>query len=211
MVRELLRRARRFLGQAMDLKGGIMLAMPIREACTAGHWDSRLTVQRLTEFHAGLPVQETELLSRLQQGHKLHVLEDAGRILSHGWVSGAGCTVLVLHDMRFTVPASSIYVWDCHTAPEERNRGHFQRLLAGILDSYPNTEVAYVAVDVRNAASRRALQRTGFRPVFQYFGLRLFRHPVIGLARVGRRLFRGQVAFDRIGERKCGTPSSACW
>ena len=143
-------------------------------------------------------MSDAGLMKRRQAGHVLFGQEDDGRLAAYGWVSGAGCTVGILHDMTFKVPARSIYIWDCYTAPEARNRGRFQALLGGILDSYPDIDTAFVAVDVGNKPSRRALEKTGFRPLFRYCGLRLFRRPVMGIARLGGGIVRTQSAFDRL-------------
>ncbi len=139
--------------------------------------------------------------------HRLYAIADKGRVCAYGWVSGPGQEVRVLHALTFTVPPRCIYIWDCLTLPEERNRGRYKALLRGMLSTVPEAGTAYVAVDLGNTASRRALERVGFRPLFKYFGMKLFGSPVFALAYDDGRILRAQSAFDHIGTKAAGMDS----
>lgn len=136
---------------------------------------------------------------RRLQGHMLYAVVEEGSVRAYGWVSGAGLEIQVLHTMTFTVPPHCIYIWDCLTVPGERNRGLYKALLRGMLGTLSEGGMAYVAVDLGNSPSRRALDRVGFRPLFTYYGLKLFGRSVLGLAYHGGRIVPAQRAFDSLG------------
>ena len=144
-------------------------------------------------------LEKSTVLQRMEQGHVLYGLEDEGIIVTYGWVSGGGCKVGILHDISLIVPQEAIYIWDCLTVPSQRNRGRFQALLQGIIERHDRIHTAYIAVDTRNDASIRALFKTGFQPLFRYYGVRLLQKPALGISIKQWRVARAQRTFDSLG------------
>jgi len=197
-LRRLAGTARRAWGWIFEVKGGLMLAVAARQAPAV---EQAMPVPGFTEIttHGDDAVLSAAPVARRRdQGHVLYAIVEEGNVRAYGWVSGAGLEVQVLHAMTFTVPPRCLYIWDCLTVPGERNRGRYKALLRGMLATLPQTGTAYVAVDLGNAPSRRALERVGFRPLFRYYGMKLFGRPVLGLAYHSGRIEPAQRAFDKL-------------
>lgn len=198
MFRRILRRIKGILLWLVELKGGMMLAMPVRHSHPSQTPSPRHGVEPLTELPKVAPLDAGRLVERVRQGHVLYGIVERESLVVSGWVSAAGSRITILHNMTFQVPTRCIYIWDCHTLPAERGRGRFQALLYGILDQCQAVDTAFVAVDSRNAPSIRALQKVGFQPLFRYYGLKLFNRPVLGLARTPGGFRSAQEAFDHV-------------
>lgn len=208
VLRRLAGNARRALGRNFEFKGGLMLGLPAQRHPSPNGLMHSPGFTEITAVTDDAALSAPFVDGRRAQGHVLYAIIEEGQVRAYGWVSGAGLEVHVLHAMTFTVPPRCIYIWDCLTSPAERNRGRFQALLRGILVVAPEAGTAYVAVDLGNTASRRALEKVGFRPLFRYYGLKLLGRPVLALAHTRGRISRAQRAFDQLGADAAGQGAS---
>jgi GNAT superfamily N-acetyltransferase len=198
-LRRWLRPVRALALRVIEFRRGIMLGMIVpreREAAS----EAGLHVEQVDCLPADSPVGIEKLVRRQRDGHVLYGIVANDALLTFSWVSSTGATVEVLHAMVLRVPERSIYIWDGFTRPDQRSRGLHQHLLRRIVLQHPDIDTAYVAVDVHNAPSIRALTKAGFQPLFRYYGLKLFNRPVLALARTPRGLAPAQRSFDRIAE-----------
>lgn len=180
-----------------EFKIGIMLQQPVVHAS--------LTLPEGAEFvltdsyRDTLPFSKKEFEKRREQGHLLYELMVEGIPVSYGWLAAPGVPVGILHELNMRVPDHALYIWDCATPPQHRGKGYFQILLKGMIQSQgPQTSIALVAVDSNNTASRAALKRVGFQPLFTYWSCRLFGKVILSQALKDGKLTWGQVPFDRL-------------
>lgn len=194
-LRTLLRPIKNRASKTAEFKGGLFLR---GTGVPESQDDQEGELRELLSDPAGLAIGARQFQRRREQGARCYGLHYQGRILASGWVSGPGCRVTILHDMTLVVPQDAVYIWDCQTVAEVRQRGHFQRLLRQISRAQAPTTRILVAVDWRNHASRAALKKTGFQPLFSYWGLRLFGHSVAGVAVKSYQFMNAQKALDRL-------------
>jgi ribosomal protein S18 acetylase RimI-like enzyme len=199
LLRRLLRPVKVRVLRIVEFRRGIMLVTAVPPH-RGGAREATCRVSLIESLPADSPLEEAKVLQRWSEGHFLYgiVIDDA--LITQSWVSGAGAAVGVLHSMVLEVPNRSIYIWDGSTRPDQRSRGLHQQLLRGIVERHPGIDVAYAAVDVNNAPSIRALTKAGFRPLFRYYGLKLFNRPVLAVARTAKGLGPAQRSFDQITE-----------
>lgn len=148
----------------------------------------------------GLPVSKEEFARRVSEGHKFYELFVNDKPVVYGWVACVGAHVGVLHHLKLTVPDNAIYVWDVVTAPEHRGQGLLGIMLGRIFNLHSrSTRVAWSAVAVGNHASRRALAKAGFNPMFTYFTIQLLGRTIFSAVLKKGRLMRAQPVFDCLG------------
>ena len=196
LLRRLLRPVKVRVLRIVEFRRGIMLVTAVPKRC-AGALEATCRVIRVESLPGDSPLEKEKVLQRWSEGHCLYGIMMDDALLAYGWVSGAAAAVGVLHAMVLHVPERSVYIWDCFTRPELRGRGLFQELLRGIVERHPGIDIAYSAVDVNNAPSIRAMTKAGFRPLFRYYGLKLFNRPVLGVALTSRGLGPAQHSFDQ--------------
>lgn len=199
-LKRLLRPGVQVLRRAIEIKAGILLARPVRDQPIGEHRkaESVPTVNKVREWKAGSPLSRGAFEKRIAEGNELYELSVDQQIVSYGWVARNGARIGVLHDLQLKVPDKAFYIWDCATIPEFQGQGHFQRLLNGIVAAHEFGSTALVAVDTRNKASRAALNRAGFEPVFTYFSVRGFGFDVLNGVVEARRLKKAQPRFDQL-------------
>ena len=208
-LRALARACLNAINKVVEVRGGLMLVMPIPITTPA---------QQTSDKHAGLvnvcnPVQVKEtwalqrnvVTKRLQQGHVMLCLEDHGELRSYCWVSLAGSSNDVFFGIMFEVPEDAIYIWDCATLPRYRKHGYYKTVLKAILSSHPGITSAYVAVDQLNHISRRALDRAGFRLCFRYWGIRFLRRQALCIALWDKRLLTLKQALAQLTQAPVAT------
>jgi ribosomal protein S18 acetylase RimI-like enzyme len=187
--------------RAFELKAGIMMAQPV---CDEGKGGSRLkvelspTVKKVRVWRDGFPISQAAFEKRIAEGNELFELFVDQHPASYGWVSRGGVRIGVLHDLQLTVPDRAFYIWDCATNPDFRGQGHFQGLLKAILSAHDNGTSALVAVDSKNEASRAALHRAGFQPLFTYFSIRVFGFVILSWVFEAGKLKKAQPRFDQL-------------
>ena len=206
LLRRLLRPVKVRVLRIVEFRRGIMLGRAVPRH-REGSGEAPYRVSRIESLPADFPLEEAKVLQRWSEGHSLYGIIIGDALITYSWVSDAGAAVGVLHSMVLKVPERSIYIWDCFTRPELRGRGLFQELLRGIVERHPGIDIAYSAVDVNNAPSIRAMTKAGFRPLFRYYGVKLFNRPVLAVARTSRGIGPAQRSFDQITAeaRRSGT------
>lgn len=100
---------------------------------------------------------------RLQDGHALFAVTDAGRVAAYLWASGAGAEVPLGLGVSFVVPDDMVYVWDCRTDPASQGRGFYRRGLEALRRRYAGRcRRCLVAAEWANAPAIRAMRAAGF-------------------------------------------------
>ncbi|SFM53968.1 Acetyltransferase (GNAT) family protein [Marinobacter zhejiangensis] len=194
---------KRRLMRVVEAKSGIMLHQPVKPGATGVRASAMLALT--TKYRQGLALSEGEFLRRTGQGNVLYELFVDGDPVCYGWVGQGGSRVGILHNLKLTVPDRAFYIWDCATLPDHRGRGHFQTLLKGLLECQgASSAAALAAVDTGNTASRKALEKAGFKPMFSYFSLRVGGRVLVSLAIRDGKLMRAQPEFDRVAGNALG-------
>jgi GNAT superfamily N-acetyltransferase len=107
---------------------------------------------------------DREAEERFREGQACAVARHAGDVVAYCWL--AVTPVPVAEIDRIVVPgAEEVYLYDAFTVPEWRGRGLFTVLLVELL-AYMRSRGrtrALIFVLARNEASRRAIERGGFR------------------------------------------------
>lgn len=155
-------------------------------------------VKRVRVWRDGSPISKAAFEKRIAEGNELFELFVDQHSASYGWVSRGGVRIGVLHDLQLTVPDRAFYIWDCATNPAFRGQGHFQGLLKAILSAHDNGTAALVAVDSKNKASRAALNKAGFQPLFTYFSLRVFGFVILSWVVEAGKFKKAQPRFDQL-------------
>ncbi len=188
---------KRKLGRMVEIKAGILLHQPVAAREGAGIPGAELA--RASVYRPDLDYSKDEFTRRNLRQNDLYELLVDQRPVCFGWVARAGARVGILHDIQMTVPDRAFYIWDCVTPPEYRGRGYFQSLLKQLVSSRDTgANLALVAVDTRNTASRKALAKAGFQPLFSYLSIRVLGRVVLAVANRGHRLSQAQILFDQL-------------
>ncbi|MDO3722398.1 GNAT family N-acetyltransferase [Marinobacter sp. chi1] len=196
-LRRWLGTGKRWFNRRVEFKIGIMMQQPVVRDSSRS--DDRCHFVRTQTHRAGLPFSLKEFEKRSQQGNFLYELFVDGNPVSYGWVAGPGAQVGILHELNMRVPEHALYIWDCATPEEHRGKGYFQTLLRSMMQSQGvETNVALVAVDSNNTASKAALKKVGFQPLFTYWSFRVFGRVVLSLALKDGRLTWAQPQFDQL-------------
>ena len=185
--------------KVLEIRGGVMLAMPVTATQTAPDGHARLgSVDDMARIKDTREPERGTTVRRLREGHIFHYLLDQGELCSYCWVSRAGSITEVFFGRRFEVPKTAVYIWDCATFPEHRNRGHYRTVLNAILSTEPGISTAYVAVDQLNRISLRGLESVGFNTCFMYWGIRLLGRYALCIALWDGRLLTLNTALARL-------------
>jgi CelD/BcsL family acetyltransferase involved in cellulose biosynthesis/ribosomal protein S18 acetylase RimI-like enzyme len=104
----------------------------------------------------------------MRNGRTLHTLLVAGRLACWGWSYWPqGPELIDVTQTELAYAPNSVSLYDFHTIPEFRGRRLYQALLTHILRTRfaEGAELAYIMVRDTNVASRKAIERVGFRVV----------------------------------------------
>ncbi len=198
-LRRWLRPLKRWFNRVFRVDAGIFLSRQISPGCSPRPTGIGL-LRDMTDtpmLRDGLPFSKTEFVRRVSAGHKFYELFVNDKPLVYGWVACVGAHVGVLHHLKLTVPDNAIYVWDVATAPEHRGQGLLGIMLDEIFNLHsPSTRVTWSAVAVSNHASRRALAKAGFNPMFTYFTIQVLGRTIFSAVLKKGRLVRAQPVFD---------------
>ncbi|QSP93691.1 GNAT family N-acetyltransferase [Marinobacter salinisoli] len=174
-----------------------MLQQPVRHDGPAEDKGRHLVLT--DEYRQRLPFSKNEFEKRGKQGNFLYELFVDDVPVCYGWMAGPGAKVGILHELNMRVPDHSLYIWDCATPEEHRGKGYFQSLLQMMMQAKgPETRFALVAVDSHNTASKAALKRVGFQPLFTYWSCRVFGRVILSMAFRDGKLTWAQPQFDRL-------------
>lgn len=115
----------------------------------------------------------------VKAGRTLHTLLVNGRLAAwgHSYWPTEPATLTEVGAVQLHFEPGSVSLYDFHTLPEFRGRKLYQALLTAILKQRfaEGAERAYITVLARNAPSRAAIERVGFRPVVVNEALWLFK------------------------------------
>lgn len=194
---------KRWLNRFFEVKAGIMLAQPttLSRACNDNIPTEKGVLIRTSQYRKTMPWRELAFDQRRLEGHTLYELWVGEQPVCYGWVAEPGTRVGILHDLHLRVPNDGFYIWDCATSPSARGKGYFCLLLRALVEgTYPDARQALVAVDTGNSASRRALQKAGFQPLFRYISARMMGRSLFSLAIRKGRPAPAQAEFDGIAD-----------
>ena len=126
----------------------------------------------------------------LRKGRTLHTLLVDGHLACWGWSYWPqGPERIDVTQTEIEYAPNSVSLYDFHTVPEFRGRRLYQALLTHILHTRfaEGAELAYIMVRDTNVASRKAIERVGFRVVAvdeisRLLGRSRVRHASVGAA-----------------------------
>jgi CelD/BcsL family acetyltransferase involved in cellulose biosynthesis/GNAT superfamily N-acetyltransferase len=139
----------------------------------------------------------------MRKGRTLHTVLVNGKLACWGWSywpKGPEIIDVIQDEIAFTPNSVSLY--DFYTVPEFRGRRLYQALLTHILHSRfaEGAERAYIMVREKNIASRKAIERVGFRLAGVDKIIRVLRW---------RKLVRSQSETEKTGEQSSGPKNEA--
>lgn len=177
------------------VKVGVLLYQPVRPRPPDGEG----ALLRVAQPSSRIGIKPSDYQRRVASGSALYEWQVANDIVTYGWVAGSHAVTKVLHDLTLRVPPEMFYIWDCETLPEHRGRRYFQAFLEALVSgAVPEKKFGLVAVDVHNAASRKALTRAGFRPLFTYCSVRVAGRTVLSLSWARYFIGGAQRQFDKL-------------
>jgi ribosomal protein S18 acetylase RimI-like enzyme len=196
LLRPLVQASRR----ATEFKAGILLAQVVGDGGTGQSSKAGLApaVSNVREWRADFSISHAAFEKRIAQGNELYELFVDQQAVSYGWVARHGVCIGVLHDLQLKVPDNAFYLWDCATNPAFQGQGHFQSLLKAILAAHESGTTALVAVDSKNDASRAALNKAGFQPVFTYVSIRVVGFVILSWVVEAGKFKKAQPRFDQL-------------
>ncbi len=112
-------------------------------------------------------------LGRFSADHRCFGLVTAeGALLCWGWLSGSvasGIKVPWEAGLFLALPQGLAYIWDCHTTPEQRQKGHYRSLLKALRHAAKAQGAGRVLIycNENNIASRRGILGAGFTPLIR--------------------------------------------
>lgn len=200
-LRRWLRPLKRWFNRTVQIEAGIFLSRPIEQNPPPDQ-NGAVQVSDMTdmaELRPDLPFSEKEFKRRVNEGHRFFELFVDREPVSYNWVACSGANIGILHELRLQVPENALYLWDGATTPEHRGKGFLSVMINGILqDLSHNTRIAWTAVAVSNKASRRALAKAGFEPMFTYVSVRLMGRTLFSFVIKEGKLAKAQPVFDRL-------------
>lgn len=108
-------------------------------------------------------ISEEEAVNRLANDHKAYVAFLEGIPAAFGWVASGKARVGELNH-EFILPMGHRYLWNFRTLQEFRGLGIYPYLLQQIiLAEQPEAECLWIIHAPENIASRRGIQKAGFR------------------------------------------------
>ncbi len=102
----------------------------------------------------------------MRKGRKLHTILVDGRLAGWGWsYRPQGPELIDVTQTKLEFAPNSVSLYDFYTIPEFRGRRLYQALLTEIMRTRfaEGAERAYIMVQDTNVASRKAIERVGFR------------------------------------------------
>lgn len=117
----------------------------------------RPLIARLTQLDHG------SVQRRFEHEHRCYIAWVGAMPAAHGWVATTQAEIGEL-ELRFTLSPDDRYLWDFVTLPAWRGRSIYPRLLQAIL-AQEYAERAWIIHAPENVASRRGIQKAGFRRV----------------------------------------------
>lgn len=144
------------------------------------------------------PAWHGEAHARLRAGQTCAVVRAGGAVVGYCWSTTAPASVEEVR-CRVVPAADEVYLYDAYTAPAWRGRRLFPAMLAALLDAAraQGRRRALIFVLASNRASRRAIERAGFRRF-----LAVTRVEVLGVGRLwvrGPRAARARLPCLRPG------------
>ncbi len=167
----LVRRGRRWLGSARELRVYAHDAAGVADGAE-DDLIRRDALEDLLTYEAveGSPTSREFLsgaLARIEAGAHVYTSVADGRLAHWGWLAERQETSF-LSEVRtgFTFPPNSACLYDFYTHPHYRGRGLYTRSLRRMLRDaarVPGTEKVYIFVLADNIASRKVIEKAGFR------------------------------------------------
>jgi len=120
-------------------------------------------IQKEREYNDGW-FQKKDAISRLQEGHRLFVSKENGKMVYCLWAELNDVRIRWL-DLCFDMPSDMIYCTGSHTIPELRNKGIAYKLDAQIAQYFKKEGFRHVigVVDPANTASRAVNKKLGIK------------------------------------------------
>jgi hypothetical protein len=123
-------------------------------------------VERVTDPAVMASVQGRDadsMVRRFADGHRAYVGRLGGEIVTWGWVATRVADIGELQ-FRFAVPNGDRYLWNFVTRADQRGRGHYPRLIDGIIRAESGgADRFWIAWAPENHASGSGITRAGFR------------------------------------------------
>lgn len=168
-----------------------------------------LRVERIDDARVMARLQnrtEAAMQERFDDGHRAYVAFVDSEAAAWGWVATRSAHIGEL-GAAFTLPARTRYLWNFVTAPAQRGKGIYPRLLDAIVRAESSAaDRFWIAYAPENHASAAGIHKAGFETV-----ARLSFDEQGGPAVIGIDNSAGRAAADLLGLPQAATPLSQCW
>ena len=101
---------------------------------------------------------------RLDKGMKCFTIKHGEKVVSYSWVDKGPCVFIPEVECVVDIGPGTVYIFDGLTVPEWRGRNLYPHLLSQVCIAHPGMRMV-IAASRSNTASRRAIEKAGFRPV----------------------------------------------
>lgn len=104
---------------------------------------------------------------RMQRGDFLCAILKSNEIVSYGWVARqetfireVGCNI--------TPDPDQVYIYDCFTSPQHRQKGFYSRVLNKIIEWSHSENIKHLVIfsEASNVASKKGIESAGFQFLF---------------------------------------------
>jgi GNAT superfamily N-acetyltransferase len=110
-------------------------------------------------------LNEQEVQTRMDGGHRLYVASLREIPISYGWVATRNASIGKL-GITFQLPTKNLYLWDFATLPTWRGYGVYPQLLQVILKQEASSgDRFWIIYAPENHASERGIHKAGMSPV----------------------------------------------
>jgi GNAT superfamily N-acetyltransferase len=168
MVRPIPRRTSSHVWYAMDLRGerphpALDGDLVLRRGTAADLW----LLEQLPIDARVTPMRQFVVEDRLANGGSLWLVHEGDRAAFCCWVFRDWFPMGAARGGGIAPPAGAVVLEDSHSSPDFRGRGVAPAAWAAIADAHRDegADRMYTKVGVDNAASRRAVEKAGFREV----------------------------------------------
>jgi len=153
-------------------------------------------------------LSHTEVIDRLNDGHRPYVARMDGQPVGYGWLATSNVSIGEL-DINVELSPDDRYLWDFATLPDWQGRGLYPRLLQSILEQeIQNAKRFWIIHAPENLPSGAGMSKAGFEFVGQ---LSFTVDGKVGLAPYSDSIERARIGADLLQVPLIESVLAPCW
>jgi GNAT superfamily N-acetyltransferase len=169
-TRSIVRRVRHMAIETVELRA-YELPLPADAGRPSDESVRRDCIRDLLAFAPAQGTQDSKdffatALARLEKGQHPYTMVHNDRLIHWGWIAEHQKeSFLDEVEQTFTLPPATGVLFDFYTHPDFRRRGYYERTLRRMINDANSTDLTqlYIFVEANNGASRRVIEKIGFR------------------------------------------------